>query len=238
MADEQKPKDEEPVIRDKRRIDPETGEVRQPAAGSSGPAGTPAQVGSPTEAEGPDVETSPSDLIDEELARLLDGSASGESELAAERLQDLKRLQAEYANYRKRVDRDRDLARERAIAETVLAFLPALDDLALAEAHGDLAEGPMLAVAQKLRAGFDRFGVVAVGEKGEPFDPSVHEAFLQQPSNDVTVTTVTDVFQSGYRLGDRLIRPAKVAVAVPAETPTETPTETQAGSDDQDESVE
>ncbi len=223
--DEQKPKDEEPVIRDKRRIDPETGEVRQPAAAASGSAGAPA------EAEGPDSGTPASDVFtDEELARLLEGPPPAESDLAAERLQDLKRLQAEYANYRKRVERDRDLARERAIAETVLAFLPALDDLALAEAHGDLAEGPMLAVAQKLRAGFDRFGVAAVGEKGDPFDPSVHEAFLQQPSSEVTVTTVTEVFQSGYRLGERLIRPAKVAVAVPAESPP------SAG--DQDEPVE
>lgn len=219
MADKHKPKDEDPVIRDKRRVDPETGEVRQPeGTAPAEPEAAPAE-GDLIEMQGPDVEASSADVFtDEELARLLDGSADVESDLAAERLQDLKRLQAEYANYRKRVERDRDLARERAIAEVVLAFLPALDDLALAEAHGDLAEGPMMAVAQKLRAGFDRFGVTAIGAKGDRFDPSLHEAFAQQPSAEVTVTTITDVFQPGYRLGDRLIRAAKVAVAVPAES--------------------
>jgi molecular chaperone GrpE len=211
MADEQKPKDEEPVIRDNRRLDPETGAVRHPKDAS------PAKD-EMVEAEGPDIETSDS-FTDEDLARLLDGASSGtESGLAAERLADLQRLQAEYANYRKRVARDRDVARELAIAEVVTAFLPALDDLALADAHGDLVDGPMSLIAQKLRAGFEKFGVVAVGENGESFDPNLHEAFMQQPSADVTVTTITDVLQTGYMLGDRLIRAAKVAVAVPAES--------------------
>jgi len=209
MADEQTPQNnEEPVIRDKRRIDPETGAVRPTEASSPADEGMIA-------AEGPDVET-PGSLSDDDLQRLLDGSAA-EGDLAAERLADLQRLQAEYANYRKRVDRDRDLARELGIAEVLKALLPALDDLTLAEAHGDLEEGPMALIAQKLKAGFEKFGLVSVGTIGEPFDPNLHEAFMQQPSAEVTVTTITDIIQPGYRLGDRLIRAAKVAVAVPEE---------------------
>lgn len=212
MVDEHKPKDEKPVIRDKRRLDPETGAVRNSEDASP-------DHDELIEAEGPDVETSDADaLTDDDLARLLEGAESGkEYDLASERLADLQRLQAEYANYRKRVERDRAVARELAIAEVLTALLPALDDLALAEAHGDLVEGPMALIAQKLKAGFDRFGIVAIGEKGEPFDPNLHEALMQQPSAEVTVATITDVLQSGYQLGDRLIRAAKVAVAMPAE---------------------
>ncbi len=164
------------------------------------------------EAEGPDVETS---FTDEDLA-FLSGEVI-EKDPAEELLVDLKRVQAEFANYRKRVDREREAAREANTAEVVKALLPVLDDFALAEAHGDLAEGPMLVIAQKFRAGLEKFGLTAIGEKGDLFDPNLHEALVQVPTPDVTVNTVADVIAQGYKIGDRLIRPAKVAVSVPAE---------------------
>jgi molecular chaperone GrpE len=164
------------------------------------------------EAEGPDVETS---FTDDDLA-FLAGDAV-EVDPAVELLGDLKRVQAEFANYRKRVERDREATRESNIAEVVKALLPVLDDLALAETHGDLAEGPMLVIAQKFRGGLEKFGLTTIGEKGDVFDPNLHEALVQLPTPDVTVNTVADVIAPGYKIGDRLLRPAKVAVSVPAE---------------------
>jgi len=167
------------------------------------------------EAEGPDVETS---FTDEDLAFLSgDRIQPAEVDPAVEILGDLKRVQAEFANYRKRVDRDREATREVNIAEVVKALLPVLDDLALAESHGDLAEGPMAVIAQKFRAGLEKFGLTTIGEKGDLFDPNLHEALVQLPTPDVTVNTVADVIAPGYKIGERLLRPAKVAVAVPAE---------------------
>lgn len=163
------------------------------------------------EAEGPDVETSFTDLDLEFL------NGGGQPDLAAERLADLQRLQAEYVNYRKRVERDREANREFVIAEVIAGLFPALDDLRLAEIHGDLAEGPMSIIAQKLKAGLEKFGLTVVGEKGEEFDPHIHEALMQLPSPDVTTQVVADVIQPGYKLGERLLRAAKVAVSVPAE---------------------
>lgn len=170
------------------------------------------------EAQGPDVETS---FTDDDLAFLAGepeaGTASGAHDPAAEILGDLKRVQAEFANYRKRVERDREANREVNIAEVVKSLLPVLDDLSLAEAHGDLAEGPMVVIVAKLRASLEKFGLTIVGEKGDVFDPHQHEALVQLPTPGVTVNTVADVIAPGYKLGERLLRPAKVAVAVPAE---------------------
>lgn len=189
----------EPIVRDKRRIDPETGEARKAAA--------------------PQEESPAEQLTDEDLARLLEEPvpAESESDVASEHLGDLKRVQAEYANYRKRVDRDRYVARELAVAEVVTSILPVLDDLDLADAHGDLKGSPLELVAQKLHTIFGRYGLVQVGEVGEPFDPNFHEAIAQVPSKEATGDTIAEVVQPGYRLGDRLLRPAKVAVSVPEE---------------------
>ena len=169
--------------------------------------------------EGPDVETS---FSDDDLAFLAgDSDAAANSQAAkdpaAEILGDLKRVQAEFANYRKRVERDREANREANIAEVVKSLLPVFDDLSLAEAHGDLAEGPMVVIVAKLRASLEKFGLTVVGEKGDVFDPHQHEALVQLPTPGVTVNTVADVIAPGYKLGERLLRPAKVAVAVPAE---------------------
>ena len=129
--------------------------------------------------------------------------------------QDLQRLQADFVNYKARVERDRGLERQIAVADTLRAFLPAIDDLDRASAHGDLQEGtPMAAVAQKLRAAGEKLGLVAFGEKGELFDPEIHEALVKNVSETVSAPTIADVIERGYKLGDRLVRPAKVAVFV------------------------
>ncbi|WIB11735.1 MULTISPECIES: nucleotide exchange factor GrpE [unclassified Curtobacterium] len=192
------------------------------------------------EAEGPDVEVptdapaaadggptggSPADDLSPEDEALLADAASGIAEdrlspsdrdLVAEMRADMLRAQAELVNFRKRVERDREANREVAIAEVVRALLPALDDLTRAEAHGDLPEGPMQVIGQKIRAGFDRFKLVQIGEKGETFDPNIHEAIVQLPTPGATGQTVADVVEPGYKLGERVLRAAKVAVAVPA----------------------
>jgi molecular chaperone GrpE len=171
------------------------------------------------EAEGPDTELSAEDqaLLDDAARGLQEDKLSAaDRDLVAEARTDMLRAQAELVNFRKRVERDREANREVVVAEVIRALLPALDDLSRAEAHGDLAEGPMLVIAQKLRGGFDRFGLVQIGEKGETFDPHIHEALVQLPTPDATGQTVADVIEPGYKLGDRVLRAAKVAVAVPA----------------------
>ncbi len=185
---------EEPVIRDKRKNRRETGNARD-ADGL-------------IQAEGPDVE-----LSDEDAALLVEA----EHDLVAEYRDRAARAEAELKNFRTRVERDRVSNRDAVIAEVIRSLIPAIDDLDRAEAHGDLTEGsPLAIVAQKLRAGFERYGLRRVGEIGEAFDPQVHEAIVQLPTPGVTVNTVADVIEPGYALGDRLIRAAKVAVSVPA----------------------
>jgi molecular chaperone GrpE len=205
--------DDEPKVTDKRRIDPETGEAR---------AGEPLVEGDAAEqlveAEGPDVEVSPADapgtdgLSDADMALLADA----ERDLVAEYRDRAARAEAELKNFRTRVERDRAANREFVIAEVLRTLLPVVDDLDRADAHGDLVEGsPLTLVANKLRAGFERYGVVTIGAKGEPFDPKLHEAIMQVYSAEVTVPTIADVIEPGYALGDRLLRAAKVAVSVP-----------------------
>jgi molecular chaperone GrpE len=194
MSEKQAPspdEESEPLITDKRRVDPETGDVR-------------ADVSDLPDAEG----LSPEDLD------ILDDA---ERDLVAEYRDRAARAEAELQNFRTRVERDRQANREAVIAEVVRSLLPALDDLDRADAHGDLAGTPLELVSQKLRAGFDRYGVTAVGTVGEAFDPAIHEAMVRIPSAGATSDTVAEVIEGGYTLGDRLIRPAKVAVQVPAD---------------------
>jgi molecular chaperone GrpE len=166
------------------------------------------------QANADDVAPNQTDAIDEALADLVEdlGPISKEAEL----LGDLQRLQAEFVNYKARVERDRDVARTNAIAEVLRAFFPALDDLARAEAHGDLEGSPFAAVANKLRAAGDKFGLKQFGAKGEPFNPELHDALVQLPTPGVTEMIIGDVVEPGYQLGDRVIRAAKVAVQIPA----------------------
>ncbi|MFE6996678.1 nucleotide exchange factor GrpE [Microbacterium sp. NPDC057659] len=133
-------------------------------------------------------------------------------------LVDLKRLQAEYANYRRRTEEQRHIEIQRAKGEAAKGLLPVLDDLARAEQHGDLGEGsPFYAIAEKLRTVVERLGVVAYGAAGEEFDPQQHEAIFQQPTPGATTSTILEVVEVGYRLGEVELRPAKVVVAVPVE---------------------
>ena len=118
----------------------------------------------------------------------------------AELLADLQRLQAEFVNYKNRVERDRDVARNSAIAEVIRAYLPALDDLTRAENHGDLEGSPFAAVVTKLRNAGDKFGLKTFGAKGDKFDPEIHNALVQTPSTDVTETVVADVVEPGFML--------------------------------------
>jgi molecular chaperone GrpE len=191
-----------PVVRDKRRIDPETGQVRNPAPATPSP-----DLSAPGQQErDPGADSSAGEL---------EGAAA---QLAAERLADLQRLQAEYVNYRKRVERDRDVARDQALGAVLESLLPVLDDIHLARQHGDLDGGPFAAIADKLEAVLSRYGLERFGQAGEPFDPSVHEALMHTEADlgeGVDVTTVTQVLQPGYRQGDRLLRAARVAVADP-----------------------
>jgi molecular chaperone GrpE len=226
--DSNEPEHEEPIIRDKRRIDPETGKVREPADAGKGSEETSSDP-APDLASDPAADLAHEELVDVGPARddfetflsdddldVLSGQATAEQQ-AAERLADLQRVTAEYANYRKRTEANREVERERAVGDTVKGLIPVLDDLDRAEKHGDLEEGSAFAtIAAKLRTTIDRLGLTAYGKAGDAFDPQIHEAIFQQPSPDVTVETVADVVETGYQLGSTTVRVAKVVVAVPA----------------------
>ena len=151
------------------------------------------------------------------------GEPHPDTALAAERLGDLQRLQAEYVNYKRRVDRDRALVQERAVRDVLESVLPVLDDIQAARDHGDLVEGPFAAIADKLEATLGKYGLSRFGNKGEPFDPMQHEALMHAPwptgddelPTDASGTTVVTVLQPGYRAGEQVLRPARVAVADP-----------------------
>ncbi|CAM5416950.1 nucleotide exchange factor GrpE [Leifsonia shinshuensis] len=203
----EEPEREEPIIRDKRRIDPETGKVREPQGEEHDLAHEELVDVGPGEEE--------SVLSDDDLD-ILSGQTTAD-QLAAERLADLQRVTAEYANYRKRTEANREIERERAIGDAVKGLIPVLDDVERADKHGDLAEGSAFAtIAAKLRTAVERLGLTPYGEKGEPFDPQVHEAIFQQPTPGVTSDTVAEVVETGYRLGSTVVRVAKVVVATPA----------------------
>jgi molecular chaperone GrpE len=195
-----------PVIRDKRRLDPVTGELREP------PAAAPAESGSAT----------PNDA-----------AAGGASPLAAqlaERTADLQRLQAEYVNYKRRVDRDREVVRETAVANVLTQLLPVLDDFARAREHDELTGG-FKAVAESFERTVASLGLEKFGEVGDRFDPRVHEALMHRHTDDVAEPVCEAVLQVGYRLGDRIVRPARVAVAEPENYQPEPIAEAAAASD-------
>lgn len=205
MSEREDPQHREPlVVRDRRRIDPETGSVRPPVdtepdeATPSGrhaapePAAPPAPAGT--------GETAGTEAVADDVQRQLD-----------ERTADLQRLSAEYTNYRRRVDRDREAIAQNAKAQLLGDLLSVLDDLERAAAHGDLT-GAFKAVGDKLVATVQKAGLEPFGTVGEPFDPSVHEAVQHDTSPEVAGPTVTAVLRAGYRMGERALRPAMVAV--------------------------
>ena len=175
-----------PVIRDKRRIDPETGQVRE-RQGSATP--TPPAPSTTAEKAVPEVEL-------------------------AERTADLQRLQAEYLNYKRRVDRERENTRRTAVASTLASLLPVLDDIARAREHEELTGG-FKAIADSLERTIAQLGMTSFGEVGDPFDPRVHEALMHSYSDDVDGPVCQAILQVGYQIGDRIVRPALVAVAEP-----------------------
>ena len=123
-------------------------------------------------------------------------------------------MQAEYANYRKRVERDRAAVREQALANVLTGLLPVLDDIGRAREHGELTGG-FKSVAESLESAVTKLGLRRFGEDGEPFDPKVHEALMHSYSADVTEPTCIQILQPGYKVGERILRPARVAVAEP-----------------------
>ncbi|MFJ3787769.1 nucleotide exchange factor GrpE [Kitasatospora sp. NPDC090091] len=147
------------------------------------------------------------------------GSGSDEDVAAAkrelaERTGDLQRLQAEYQNYRKRVERDRMTVREIAVSNILESLIPVLDDIGRAREHGEVTGG-FKSVAESLETVVAKLGLQQFGKEGEPFDPTMHEALMHSYSSDVTEDTCVQILQPGYRIGERIIRPAMVAVAEP-----------------------
>jgi molecular chaperone GrpE len=247
-----------PVIRDRRRIDPVTGQVRipgepgpqrgpgagggQPRPGRhsvSRPGGASASSGKPDEdARSADAEATAAAAPAREPGVTGAGSPDGGSTATAgpaanaaaaealaklsERTADLQRLQAEYANYRKRVERDRMAVREQALANVLHELLPVLDDIGRAREHGELT-GAFKSVGESLEGVVSKLGLTSFGETGDPFDPTLHEALLHSYSADVTEPTAVQILQPGYRVGDRIIRPARVAVAEPSDEAPEGP---------------
>jgi molecular chaperone GrpE len=192
------------VIRDKRRIDPTSGEVRTPAG--TQPAGAPPgpRGDQMSEHETPVATEAPVQTGDGDLAKQL-----------AERTEDLQRVTAEYANYRRRVDRDRSLVADQAAERFAAQLFPIVDDIQRARDHGDL-EGPFKVVADRVLGLLEGLGATPFGTTGDPFDPSLHEAVMHDTSPDVDYPMVTTVLRQGYRRGERVLRTAMVAVTDPA----------------------
>ncbi|MBV9380576.1 MAG: nucleotide exchange factor GrpE [Streptosporangiaceae bacterium] len=230
-----------PVIHDNRRIDPVTGQVRRGKHAASKPAGTagagrgpesggarhgretdmPGRTERPEQAAAADEASGAEDRAAAEGPGAAAPDGQEARDLAtqlAERTADLQRLQAEYANYRKRVDRDRAAVREYAVANVLADLLPALDAIGQAREHGELSGG-FKSVADSLQSALNKMGLVSYGERGDAFDPKIHEALTHTYSPDVTQDTCVEIFQPGYKVGERILRPARVAVAEPETGP-------------------
>jgi molecular chaperone GrpE len=181
-----------PTVRDRRRIDPETFQVREPQT-----------TAAPAAAEAPAAANDP--IIDE-MTELRAG--------LAERTADLQRLQAEYINYKRRVDRDRELSRASGIESVLKDFLSVLDDIGSAREHEELSGG-FKAVAEEVERIAAKYGLDSYGSKGDPFDPHIHEALLHTHAEGIDKATCVEILQPGYRFKDKVLRPARVAVAEP-----------------------
>jgi len=204
--------DEQPrvVIRDKRRIDPTTGAVRTPAGEQ------PAGVRPGTDLPGEQMSEHETPVVEQaEAVQSADGAPEGDlARQLAERTEDLQRVSAEYANYRRRVDRDRSLVADQAAERFAAQLFPIVDDIERARDHGDLT-GAFKVVADRVLGLLDGLGVEAFGVAGDEFDPSLHEAVMHDTSADVHAPTATTVLRQGFRRGDRVLRTAMVAVTEP-----------------------
>ena len=202
-----------PTVRDRRRIDPETYQVREPQE-TAAPAAAAPETPIPEPPPVPDLEAEVKELQDK----------------LAERTSDLQRLQAEYVNYKRRVDRDRDLARKVTIEGVLKDFLSVLDDVRSAREHEEL-NGGFKAVAEEIERLTSKYGLESFGEAGDPFNPHIHEALLHAHADGIDGPTCVEILQPGYRIGERILRPARVAVAEPE--PEEMSTETVEGQHDE-----
>jgi molecular chaperone GrpE len=260
------------VIRDRRRIDPVTGQVRRPSQSASAAAGE--SSGGGQASRGPGSARPGKHSVSKPGSNRQEadgGSAAGRSgagssgapasgqqapgngqnggaangagkadaqsgDLAvklAERTADLQRVQAEYANYRKRVDRDRAAVREFAIAGVLTELLPVLDDIGRARDHDELTGG-FKAVADALESAVSKLGLSTFGKPGEVFDPNIHEALMHSYSADVTEPSCVQVLQPGYKVGERILRPARVSVAEPTDPSGARPASDEAPAEDND----
>ncbi len=180
-------------VSDKRRIDPDTYEVREGVSAAAG--------------------TSDDALAAEDAAAsAVEGDVTAVEAKVAELTADLQRLHAEYANYRKRVERDREVMQAAAVGAAITELLPVLDDIERAREHGEL-EGAFRTVGEALESTLTKLGLERFGAAGEEFDPLVHEALTSEENDAVSEPTVVTVYQPGYRFADRVLRPARVAVA-------------------------
>lgn len=191
MTQEFDPSGEGVRVNDKRRIDPDTYEVRQTSSGE--PQSELIVEATAVESDSHGVDASAGDKI-------------------AELTGDLQRVQAEYANYRKRIERDWEANRQSAIGSVFVELLPVLDDVDRAREHGELS-GAFKTMGETLEASLTKMGLEKFGAANEPFDPNVHEALASEEVEGVTEPTVIAVFQPGYRQGERILRPARVSVA-------------------------
>jgi molecular chaperone GrpE len=207
-----------PVIRDRRRIDPETGEVRKAARPVDEPAQGPgkhrAEEAEETEAAAPGSAPGTEAGAADQVAAL--------KAALADRTNDIKRVQAEYVNYKRRVERDREAVRELAVGGVLSELLPIVDDIGRAREHGEL-EGGFKAIADALERAVAAQGLVKFGKPGDEFDPRFHEALMHSHSADVTTTTCQNIISAGYLIGDRVVRPARVTVVDPEPAGTEQP---------------
>src|SRR5262249_4767528 len=233
------PAREHVVIKDKRKIDmsgesttdAEQAKGTAPVEGAAAPAQAAPTMGQPAKPEpgkpaAADEEKKAAEATEAPAAEavvtgeVVEGGKAFGAELEAlrseldERLRDLQRVTAEYANYRKRVERDRGVMAEQTVAMVIGALLPILDDLDRARDHGDLT-GQFGTIAEQLSAVLAKLGLTGFGEQGDAFDPTCHEAVAHQTSTEVTEPTCIGIMRRGYLLGDRLLRPALVAVADP-----------------------
>ncbi|MCI0686735.1 MAG: nucleotide exchange factor GrpE [Sporichthyaceae bacterium] len=229
-----------PTVRDRRRIDPQTGAVRdsgesagpgqaaqaavagvakaraaREAAKAAAHGGKTPSAGAGTGTAGPAQPGGAGSQVEsmQEAAALAKLVAELEATVA-ERTGDLQRVQAEYANYRKRVERDRGAIRELAVADALSELLSVLDDVGRARDHGEL-EGGFKSVGEALEQAVNKLGLERFGAVGDPFDPAKHEAFLHSYDDEVDEPTCAAILQPGYRIKDRIVRPARVAVAEP-----------------------
>lgn len=211
-------------VRDNRRIDPETYEVREPQASAA-----------------PATHSGSAAFADRDAAvdagAVEDGAVIELTASLAERTADLQRLQAEYVNYKRRVDRDRDVTRARSIESVLKDFLSVLDDVRSAREHGELTGG-FKAVADEIERVTTKYGLQTYGEAGDPFDPHIHEALLHAHAEGIDGPTCVEILQPGYRIGDRILRPARVAVAEPDPDAVPAQPEAEAATQEQDEGVD